>query len=231
MLSSSMQESTTTRVSFPEKDPKEWELFYGFIQPATGRDRKVTKDNVLKMLPWFHEFLMEGLLGECDAVMVSLVPHSPANCEELFSFFSVCDFYGLANASAKVASVFKSFVTSNLETVDIFAAQKMIELSRRHFWMWEFVESFLLSDLENLVDDESLLQCELLAHLLLAGMQQKIQEKKLAEWAENVNKQNAVRDKARKKLAALMDEHSRSPITAKLKAILADTGILDKQSP
>ena len=70
MLSSSMKEGESSRIEFPDKDPEEWELVYKFIDPSTLRDAEVTLDNVEVLLPWFHEFQMEGLLSECQDVIL-----------------------------------------------------------------------------------------------------------------------------------------------------------------
>ena len=43
ILSSSMNESETKQISFPDKDPDEWRLFYSFIEPVSGRNAKLTE--------------------------------------------------------------------------------------------------------------------------------------------------------------------------------------------
>ena len=43
MLSVKMKERATHRIAFPDKDPKEWELFYSFIDPSTCRKAKIGK--------------------------------------------------------------------------------------------------------------------------------------------------------------------------------------------
>ena len=58
-------------IDFPDKDPEEWKLFYAFIHPRKIGETKhnaaqINTENVLKLLPWFHEFQMDGYVKECD---------------------------------------------------------------------------------------------------------------------------------------------------------------------
>ena len=65
MLSSRMKEGQTGRIEFPNKDPEEWNLFYEFISPAHPSD--ITNDNVLILLPYFHEFeVNHQWVDKCD---------------------------------------------------------------------------------------------------------------------------------------------------------------------
>mmetsp|Transcript_19410 Transcript_19410/g.46576 ORF Transcript_19410/g.46576 Transcript_19410/m.46576 type:complete len:320 (-) Transcript_19410:250-1209(-) len=73
MLSSSMKEGTLNRIDFPDKVPEEWEIFYEFIAPQkSGRSKhsnsnaNINSDNVMTLLPWFHEFQMNDYVRDCD---------------------------------------------------------------------------------------------------------------------------------------------------------------------
>eukprot|EP00578_Thalassiosira_sp_NH16_P015670 CAMPEP_0181106502 /NCGR_PEP_ID=MMETSP1071-20121207/16565_1 /TAXON_ID=35127 /ORGANISM="Thalassiosira sp., Strain NH16" /LENGTH=335 /DNA_ID=CAMNT_0023189911 /DNA_START=519 /DNA_END=1526 /DNA_ORIENTATION=- len=73
MLSSSMKEGTLNRIDFPDKVPEEWEMLYEFISPQKiGRSKhsnsnaNINSDNVMTLLPWFHEFQMNDYMRDCD---------------------------------------------------------------------------------------------------------------------------------------------------------------------
>eukprot|EP00578_Thalassiosira_sp_NH16_P024590 CAMPEP_0181091424 /NCGR_PEP_ID=MMETSP1071-20121207/8392_1 /TAXON_ID=35127 /ORGANISM="Thalassiosira sp., Strain NH16" /LENGTH=346 /DNA_ID=CAMNT_0023173565 /DNA_START=519 /DNA_END=1560 /DNA_ORIENTATION=+ len=57
---------------FPDKVPEEWEMLYEFIAPQKiGRSRhnsnaNINSDNVMTLLPWFHEFQMNDYVRDCD---------------------------------------------------------------------------------------------------------------------------------------------------------------------
>ena len=69
MLSSSMKEGEMSRVDFPDKDPEEWKLFYNFISPGkigTDNCAEISHDNVMVLLPWFHELQINYYVKKCD---------------------------------------------------------------------------------------------------------------------------------------------------------------------
>ena len=72
MLSARMKEDETSRIEFPDKDPKEWKMFHTFIDPATSRSAKLSDDNVFLLLPWFHEFQMSTFVKECDTYLAEI---------------------------------------------------------------------------------------------------------------------------------------------------------------
>ena len=69
MLSSSMKEGEMSRVDFPDKDPEEWKLFHNFISPGkigTDNCAEISHDNVMVLLPWFHELQINYYVKKCD---------------------------------------------------------------------------------------------------------------------------------------------------------------------
>jgi hypothetical protein len=77
MLSLSMREGKEKKVTFATRDPAEWSLVYQFLDPSTSRSAQITTQNVVVLIPWFHEFQMDNLLAECDQVFAPLL----SNCE------------------------------------------------------------------------------------------------------------------------------------------------------
>ena len=73
MLTQSMREGNEKIVRFPTLDPAEWSLVYQFLDPSTSRFAKITIQNVVMLIPWFHLFQMDNLLAECDKVFARLV--------------------------------------------------------------------------------------------------------------------------------------------------------------
>ena len=71
MLSSSMKEGEVGHIDFPDKDPEEWKLFYKFISPqklgeSNHSAAEITNENVMILLPWFHEFQIHDYVKKCD---------------------------------------------------------------------------------------------------------------------------------------------------------------------
>ena len=71
MLSSSMKEGEVGHIDFPGKDPEEWKLFYKFISPqklgeSNHSAAEITNENVMILLPWFHEFQIHDYVKKCD---------------------------------------------------------------------------------------------------------------------------------------------------------------------
>ena len=54
------------------KDPEEWKLFYAFFDPQNigqGSQAVIDSENVLQLLPWFHEFQMDYYVKVCDSYL------------------------------------------------------------------------------------------------------------------------------------------------------------------
>jgi len=71
MLSTNMTENNESRIEFPDKDPTEWhKVFYPFIDPSkigmATPSAIINDENVMTIVPWFHEFSMESHLAQCD---------------------------------------------------------------------------------------------------------------------------------------------------------------------
>ena len=70
-LNSGMSESESLKISFPDEDPSEWELFASFMEPFS--EAKITKSNVVALIPWFHRFNIKRMLNRCDRIYVDSV--------------------------------------------------------------------------------------------------------------------------------------------------------------
>ena len=71
MLSTNMTENNESRIEFPNKDPDEWKMFYPFIDPfqigeALSTHATINDENVMILVPWFHELQMDSLYQQCD---------------------------------------------------------------------------------------------------------------------------------------------------------------------
>ena len=85
MLSSNMVEKNNSRIEFPEKDPKEWQIFYAII--ACDEDFTINEENARMLTPWFHEFQMKKYLEECDDVLKEEVKFQAGKQDEcIFPF-------------------------------------------------------------------------------------------------------------------------------------------------
>ena len=78
MLSTNMTENNESRIEFPDKDPVEWKVFYSFIDPnkigiPNGLSATINDENVMTIVPWFHEFSMEAHLAQCDQFLYEKV--------------------------------------------------------------------------------------------------------------------------------------------------------------
>lgn len=70
-LNSGMRESESLKISFPDEDPSEWELFASFMEPFSSAN--ITKSNVEVLIPWFHRFGIKRMLHVCDRIYVDSV--------------------------------------------------------------------------------------------------------------------------------------------------------------
>jgi len=76
MLSSNMSENNESRIEFPNKDPDEWKIFYPFIDPfqiGEAKHASINDENVMTLVPWFHEFQMNSLHQQCDQFLLDKV--------------------------------------------------------------------------------------------------------------------------------------------------------------
>jgi BTB/POZ domain len=70
-LGSGMKESTTMRLEFPDREPKEWELIKAISMPLSTT--KIDQDNVWIALSWFEELCCPLGLQHCDIVLASKI--------------------------------------------------------------------------------------------------------------------------------------------------------------
>ena len=80
-------------IEFPTMHPDEWEKIYEFIGPHNlGRRNcaaEISSDNVMCLLPWFHQFGLYDFVEECDlylvsentCILVSIVPRTGGHFE------------------------------------------------------------------------------------------------------------------------------------------------------
>ena len=71
MLSADMAENNNSRINLPEKDPDEWQIFYGIV--VRDNSVRINDDNATMLPKWFHEFQMNKYLDECDGVLTEKV--------------------------------------------------------------------------------------------------------------------------------------------------------------
>lgn len=71
MLSADMAENNNSRINLPEKDPDEWQIFYGIV--VRDNSVRINDDNATMLPKWFHEFQMIKYLDECDGVLTEKV--------------------------------------------------------------------------------------------------------------------------------------------------------------
>ena len=71
MLSSDMAESNNNQIELADKDPDQWQKFYGFIIHDDAV--RINEENALILTPWFHEYEMKKALDECDNVLSNTV--------------------------------------------------------------------------------------------------------------------------------------------------------------
>ena len=142
MLSTSMKESQTSRISLPDKDPEEWKLFYTFVDPSLCREAKVTKANAMTLVPWFHEFQMTRLLDECDKFIAArLVPKKKHNFHRLPSLIATCDSYGLEKTYKEASYWF--YELFELSSDNGIIVKEIIEVSKTSDWMWTLFKEHL----------------------------------------------------------------------------------------
>ena len=71
MFSNDFMENSTSHVTFPDKDPDGWTLFWNYILPGSRDDIDVS--NVEHLLPWFHHFDMRNELKKCDTILTKRI--------------------------------------------------------------------------------------------------------------------------------------------------------------
>ncbi|CAB9506446.1 expressed unknown protein [Seminavis robusta] len=75
---SGMQESTTKRFEFPDKNPEDWKFIMSLLDPFS--DAEITKQNVDVVLSWFDELCVTRGLKGCDNALYEMVkPTSSIN--------------------------------------------------------------------------------------------------------------------------------------------------------
>eukprot|EP00438_Fugacium_kawagutii_P012816 Skav200469 [mRNA] locus=scaffold5182:38929:39501:- [translate_table: standard] len=79
MLTQDMVEKESQRISLPGKCPKEFQVLLQFLQPRTGRQQKVTDENVDFLVRWCDEYGIDSLKIEC----VEFIKRQPPSMHRL----------------------------------------------------------------------------------------------------------------------------------------------------
>jgi hypothetical protein len=207
MLSGSMKESKTSRIEFPDKDPNDWKLFYTFINPSTCRDAKINTDNVMKLVPWFHQLQILPLLTECDRVMESyLISKQPSNWhkltenqfEKLIKWASFSNLYGLPYSLLVAIKQIKVVLSLPHDCVTLQSLKTLLPLLPDNDIIWKVVKEYLpvdASDGPDFSDRQSLSENHLLVYLIDSG----IQRKRNSDNSKRTNFERYIYDELQKK--------------------------------
>lgn len=189
MLSTAMKESHSSRVELPDKDPQDWPLFYSFIDPQTCRNAKIDTSNVMRLVPWFHQFQIERLLKECDEIMEAyLFSKAPQNWrklteaqfEKLIKWANFSGMYQLPLTTGLSSGQIKSVLQGPYECVTAQSLRTLLPLIADNEIVWESVQEYLPADAAVVAngggpfsDRLALSENALLPYLLESGLQRK----------------------------------------------------------
>lgn len=70
LLCNPTREGIERKIELPDKSKDEFLLFMSFLRPGSGR--RVDKDNVDTLLPWFDHYAVSALKAECETVLLTL---------------------------------------------------------------------------------------------------------------------------------------------------------------
>ena len=204
MLSSGMRESSTKRITFPDKKPEEWKEVYKFMDTRTLRDAKLTKDNVKRLLPWFSLFEMTGLLQECDNMMKSRVPKTfqgtdPAEkgekVDKAFEMFDLSHKYGLLKCLTASRQAILLILEEAQEHISVWGVEQIVKvvasspnpredeyLRKLDDWLQEALpEGVTLPH-----DRQTMLQMPHFPYLLHTGLRYKNQKNQISEFIQTL---------------------------------------------
>ena len=208
MLSSPMQESSSKRISFPDKDPKEWREVYKFMDPMELRDAKVDDSNVKRLLPWFHLFQMTRLIQECDQWLKTKVPTvfkstkditaKRKDMDESFATLVISHMYNLPGAMMNSRCAIRGVLDDACELLSVDDIQKMIDVTLGisedddDYAFVTRIMNWLKANLPDSVEKpsednkESLLKMPLFSHLVHAELKSKIQKKQMDSFVQTL---------------------------------------------
>lgn len=191
-LNSGMKETETMRIEFPDDDPSEWELFASFLEPFS--QAKITKSNVVALIPWFHKFGITSMLKRCDRIYVEMVSpplahrcrnkvdaHLPLPNEEclrnkLHDLLNAYDFstlYNLTITRERATRALRRQITCSPHTFDLESTASLVvvlEQEENRKDLWGSVKEYIPAELQS-EDPQSLVSNKLFPHLLLTWMQ------------------------------------------------------------
>lgn len=186
MLSGSMRESHTSRIELPDKDPAEWKLFYSFLDPTACRNAKITTANVMKLVPWFHQFQVEELLKECDQIMEAYLyskqPKSwlkltEAQFEKLIKWAGFSNLYGLPLTLEMSSQQITEVLEGPYVCVTFQSLKSLQPLISDNDRVWGSIKQYLPSDTDDssgpFADRKTLACNDLFPYILESGLQRK----------------------------------------------------------
>ena len=156
---------------FQDGDPKTFAEFYSIIEPSSVK--KVTRENVVGLYPWFHRFQMEELLNVCDDVLTAMVPKEaifPGKSKKIFweviPLLRLAVLYDISKLSEKLPFI-KVFAGDILFDKEIL--RELARMGQSSDAAWEHIKELLgWPGMDDSEKSNSLLP-ELLHHAVLAA--------------------------------------------------------------
>jgi hypothetical protein len=224
-LHSGMQESRTLSFDFPDKDPKEWNLFVSFLEPCTTA--KITKDNVKILIPWFHHFQVPTLLEACAEVYYENLlealleerkrERNPTKrLDIVLGAAPFCSIYGLSKATALIVETLTIDFLKNSPSALLnnpLHVQEVLDLLLFEDFrdpLWSSLLPYLPSSIEYSKDLRSLLQNALLPMLVKAGIENVVQDQELKKEMEKFKKESEEKRDLKKTLNIVTAERNKA---------------------
>ena len=185
MFSSQMKEATTKRISFHDKDPKEWKEVYKFIDYDSKDSATITKSNIEMLLPWFDLLQMTKQINQCDALLECNVHYRCDKSKEIdenLAIYRTASKYGLAKTVAVCFDQLKWTLSNAVEALNLQILQRIATLVTeigndddftKYFWEWS-KEAVEISDDCN--ERDKLLRSPLFVRLLFSETMRKKEE-------------------------------------------------------
>lgn len=190
-LNCGMQETQTLRINFPHEDPTEWELFASFMEPFS--EAKVTKSNVVALIPWFHRFGITSMLNTCDRMYVDMVSpplqrkywkldgHSSLpdiknlrnKLHDLLNAYAFSAMYDLVITKDRATRALRRQITCSPDLFDIDCINTLVAIMKHEENrkdLWSSIKEYIPVDLR-IQDPDCLVSNKLFPHVLHAGMQ------------------------------------------------------------
>lgn len=189
----SLREAESKRIEFPDEDPNEWELFASFLEPFS--QTKITKFNVVTLIPWFHKLGVTSMLKECDQVYVDMVvPPFQRKCWnfqghlvsipdvkdqrkklcDMLNAYAFSSMYDLTITKARATRALRRIISFSPHFFDLDCITLLVDTldqedARKD--LWSAVKEYIPQELQ-LDEPQSLVSNKLFPYLLLTWMQQ-----------------------------------------------------------